>query len=181
MAVVTASADGTTRIWDGRTAEPVREITPPIPTPAADAVVHNKDSIVRSKSVHSVAHLRSPSHSMIVVPRSDRAYLMSYSGDVLRTYARDDVQGSEFLAAVVGTSERYLFVAADDGKCIVFDIPTGKVEKIVNSFAEECGGSRRDVKGACEIGGLVCHPHRGFVGGYSSDRGQKRGLLTLWK
>mmetsp|Transcript_21247 Transcript_21247/g.44313 ORF Transcript_21247/g.44313 Transcript_21247/m.44313 type:complete len:778 (+) Transcript_21247:104-2437(+) len=179
LAVVTASADGSVRLWDGRTAEPIREITPPIPT-TVTAVVHDKDSIVRSKSVHTVVHLHSQANAMVVVPRCDRAYLMSYSGDVLRTYVRDDVQGSEFLAAVVGSSERYLFVAADDGKCVVFDIHTGKVEKIIRSFAEDCSSGGRSGK-ACEISGLVCHPHRGFIGGYSSDKGQKRGILGLWK
>ena len=62
----------------------------------------------------------------------------------------------------------------------MFDVNTGKVEKIIRSFAEECSSGRGENK-ACEISGLVCHPHRGFVGGYSNDKGQKRGILTLWK
>eukprot|EP00581_Thalassiosira_minuscula_P029597 CAMPEP_0183778062 /NCGR_PEP_ID=MMETSP0739-20130205/50580_1 /TAXON_ID=385413 /ORGANISM="Thalassiosira miniscula, Strain CCMP1093" /LENGTH=117 /DNA_ID=CAMNT_0026020343 /DNA_START=126 /DNA_END=479 /DNA_ORIENTATION=- len=117
---------------------------------------------------------------MIVVPRCDRAYLMSYSGAVLRMYARDDVQGTDFLAATVSTSNQYLFVAADDGKCVIFDIGTGKAEKIISSFGEDCssgGGGKK----ACEISGLVYHPRGGLVGGYSNDKGQKRGLLTLFK
>ena len=178
LAVVTASADGSVRLWNGRTAEPVREITPPIPT-SANATIHDKDSIVSSKSIHTVAHLHSPANTMIVVPRADRAYLMSYSGAVLRTYARDDVQGSEFLAAAVSPSNQWLFVAANDGNCVVFDVNTGSVEKIMRSFAEECSSGRGDK--ACEISGLVCHPTRGFMGGYSNDKGQKRGVLTLWK
>jgi len=181
LAVITASADGSVRLWNGRTAEPIREITPPIPT-SANAVIHDKDSIVRSKSIHTVVHLHSPPNTMIVVPRCDRVYLMSYSGAVLRVYTRDDVQGSDFLAATVGASNQFLFVAADDGKCVVFDVHTGKVEKIIRSFAEDCSSSvGRSTGKACEISGLVCHPHRGFVGGYSNDKGQKRGILTLWK
>ena len=181
LAVITASADGSVRLWNGRTAEPIREITPPIPT-SANAVIHDKDSIVGSKSIHTVVHLHSPPNTMIVVPRCDRAYLMSYSGVVLRVYTRDDVQGSDFLAATVSASNQFLFVAADDGKCVVFDVPTGKVEKIIRSFAEDCSSSvGRSTGKACEISGLVCHPHRGFVGGYSNDKGQKRGILTLWK
>ncbi|KAL7543243.1 hypothetical protein ACHAXR_012597 [Thalassiosira sp. AJA248-18] len=178
LSVVTASADGSVRVWDGRTAEPVREITPPIPT-SANAVIDDKDSIVGSKSIHTVVHLHSPSNTMIVIPRADRAYLMSYSGAVLRVFTRDDVQGTEFLAAAVSTSNQWLFVAADDGKCVVFDVNTGKVEKIIRSFAEECSSGRGEK--VCEMSGLVCHPSRGFVGGYSNDKGQKRGILTLWK
>ena len=178
LAVVTASADGSVRLWDGRTAEPLREITPPIPT-AANAVIHGQESIVGSKSIHTVLHLHTPPHAMVVVPRCDRAYLLSYAGAVLRTFARDDAQGSEFLAAAVSASNRFLFVAADDGKCVVFDIATGEVEKIMPSFAAECSGGGSE--SGCEMSGLVCHPQRGFIGGYSNDKGQKRGLLTLWK
>jgi WD40 repeat-containing protein SMU1 len=177
LAVITGSADGSVMVWDGRTAEPIREIRPPVPT-SARAIVHDKDSVVGSKSVHTVAHLHSPPNTMVVVPRSDRAYLMSYAGAVLRTYARDDVQGCEFLAAAVSPSNRWLYIAADDGKCVVFDVGTGKVEKVIRSFV--CGGGRSDDR-PCEVSGLVCHPHRGYVGGYSNDKGQKRGILALWK
>ena len=83
LAVVTASADGSVRLWNGRTAEPVREITPPIPT-SANATIHDKDSIVISKSIHAVAHLHSPTNTMIVVLRADRAYAMSYWDAVLQ-------------------------------------------------------------------------------------------------
>ena len=178
LAVVTASADGSVRVWDGRTAEPIREITPPIPT-SANAVIDDKESIVSSKSIHSVLHLHTPANTMIVVPRADRAYLMSYSGVVLRVFTRDDVQGTDFLAATVSTSNQWLFVAADDGKCVTFDVTTGNVEKIIRSFAEECSSGRSERP--CDISGLICHPNRGFVGGYSNDKGQKRGILTLWK
>jgi len=181
LAVVTASADGSVCVWDGRTAEPIREIIPPIPT-STNAVIHDKDSIAGSKSIHTVVHLHSPPNTMIVVPRCDRAYLMSYSGAVLRVFTRDDVaQGSnDFLAATVSPSNQWLFVAADDGKCVVFDIHSSKVEKIIRSFAEDCSSGRSSEK-PCEVSGLVCHPHRGLLGGYSNDKGQKRGILTLWK
>ena len=181
LVVVTASADGSVRVWNGRTAEPIRVINPPISTSAANnaMMVHDKDSIVSSKSIHTVLHLHTPPNTMIVVPRSDRAYLMSYSGNVLRVYTRDDVQDSDFLAANVSSSNQYLFVAASDGCCVVFDVTSGNVEKIIRSFAEECSSGRSEKP--CEISGIVCHPHGGFVGGYSNDKGQKRGILTLWK
>jgi WD40 repeat-containing protein SMU1 len=174
--VITGSADGSVIVWDGKTAEPIREINPPVPT-SANAIVQDKDSIVGSKSIHTVVHLHSPPNTMIVVPRSDRAYLMSYTGAVVRVFARDDVQGCEFLAASVSPNNRWLFVAADDGKCVVFDVGTGKAEKVIRSFT--CGSGESDKP--CEVTGIICHPHRGLIGGYSNDKGQKRGILTLWK
>ena len=137
LAVITGSADGSVMVWDGKTSEPIREIRPPVPAPA-NAIVRDEDSVVGSKSVHTVVHLHSPPNAMIVVPRLDRAYLMSYAGAVLRTYARDDVRDWEFLAAAVSPSNRWLYVASDDGKCVVFDVGTGKAERVIPSFA--CGG-----------------------------------------
>ena len=168
------------RVWNGRTAEPIHVINPPISN-----TIQDKDSIVSSKSIHSVIHLHTPANTMIVVPRCDCAYLMSYSGTVLRTYTRDDVQGTEFLAANVSPSNDYLYIAASDGKCVVFDISSGNVDKIIRSFGEECSSSGQgggdDNDKICEISGIVCHPHGGYIGGYSNDKSQKRGILTLWK
>jgi len=189
LAVVTASADGSVRVWNGRTAEPIHVINPPISTSTSNiaaASIQDKESIVSSKSIHSVIHLHTPANTMIVVPRCDCAYLMSYSGTVLRTYTRDDVQGTEFLAANVSPSNDHLYIAASDGKCVVFDVSSGNVDKIIRSFSEECsssgrGGSGDDNDKVCEISGIVCHPHGGSIGGYSNDKSQKRGILTLWK
>ena len=178
LGVVTGSADGTVIVWNAKTAEPLREITPPIPT-SSTAVVHDTQSIVGSKSIHTVLHLHSPPQTMIVVPRSDRAYLMSYSGNnILRVYTRDDVQGTDFLAASMSPSNQWLYIAADDGNCVVFDVQTGVVETIVKSFAEECSTRSEKVS---DITGIIHHPHRGMIGGYSNDKSQKRGVLTLWK
>jgi len=177
LAVVTGSADGSVRVWDGRSAEPLREILPPIST-SQNSSIHDVDSIVRSRSIHTVLHLHSPPNTMVVVPRSDRAFLMSLSGSILQTYVRDDVQGTEFLAATVSPSNQWLYVSADDGKCIVFDLNTGKVEKILRSFTEDCVGK----SGAtCEISGLLHHPHQSFIAGYTNDKTLKRGMLSIWK
>lgn len=177
LSVVTGSADGKVIVWDAKTSEPLREIAPPVPL-SSTAAVHESQSIVASKSIHTVLHLHSPAQTMIVVPRTDRAYLMSYTGAILRVFTRDDVQNTDFLAASVSPSNQWLYIAADDGKCVVFDVNSGSVEKIVRSFAEEC--STRSEK-ASDITGVLHHPHRGMIGGYSNDKGQKRGVLTLWK
>lgn len=177
LAVVTASADGSVIVWNGRSAEPLRDIIPPIST-ANNKSIHDTESIVSSRSIHTVIHLHSPPNTMVVVPRSDRAYLMSLSGSILQTYVRDDVQGTDFLAATVSPSNQWLYISANDGKCIVFDLNSGKVERILTSFTEECVGKRDTT---CEISGILHHPHCSFIGGYSNDKSQKRGMLSIWK
>lgn len=177
LAVVTASADGSVMIWNCRSAEPLREIIPPIST-SNNRSIHDTESIVSSRSIHTVIQMHTPPNTMIVVPRSDRAFLMSLSGSILQTYVRDDVQGTELLAATVSPSNQWLYVSANDGKCIVFDLNSGKVEKILTSFTQECVGKSDP---SCEISGMLHHPHCSFIGGYSNDKSQKRGMLSIWK
>ena len=177
LAVATASADGSVIVWNGRTAEPLREIIPPIST-ANNTSIHDTESIVSSRSIHTVIHLHSPPNTMVVVPRSDRAFLMSLSGSILQTYVRDDVQGTDFLAATVSPSNQWLYISANDGKCIVFDLNSGKVERILASFTQECVGKSDTT---FEISGILHHPHCSFIGGYSNDKSQKRGMLSIWK
>ncbi|KAL7438679.1 hypothetical protein ACHAXM_006562, partial [Skeletonema potamos] len=143
LAVVTASADGSVIVWNGRSAEALREIIPPIST-AHNSSIRDAESIFSSRSIHTVIHMHSPPNTMVVVPRSDRAFLMSLSGSILHTYVRDDVQGTDFLAATVSPSNQWLYISANDGKCIVFDSSSGKVERILTSFAEECCVGKRE-------------------------------------
>jgi hypothetical protein len=67
LAVITGSADGSVIVWDGWTAELNRDINPLIPT-LVNAIMHDKNSIVGSKSIHTVLHLHSLPNTMIVVP-----------------------------------------------------------------------------------------------------------------
>ena len=100
LSVVTGSADGKVIIWDARHQSAMREISPPVPM-TSTTTVHESQSIVASNSIHTILHLHSPPQTMIIVPRSDRAYLMSYTGSILRVFTRDDVQGTDFLTASV--------------------------------------------------------------------------------
>mmetsp|Transcript_15575 Transcript_15575/g.22356 ORF Transcript_15575/g.22356 Transcript_15575/m.22356 type:complete len:236 (-) Transcript_15575:411-1118(-) len=150
---------------------------------------------------------KQPRAMMIVVTRSPCAYLLGYDGGVIRRFERDDGKGivddkkpsgdkgtaasssslsrgggGDFVAATVSPTNAWLYVASEDGKCFCFNVVTGKVEKVFQSFAEECitaggeGSSR-----IAEITGLVHHPHKGIVASYSNEKSQRRGLLTIWK
>lgn len=119
---------------------------------------------------------------MIAVPRGPRAYLLTLAGGVVRTFERDDgkVEGGDFVAAIVSPSNRWLYLATEDGLCCCFDVSTGKIEKTIRGFAEESTGSTGGGRTA-EVAALAHHPQSSLLAAYSSEKGQKRGLLTLWK
>ena len=72
--------------------------------------------------------------------------------------------------------KNWLYVATEDGLLLCFDVATGKIEKTIRDFGIETSG-----KDNAEISGLVHHVHKSLLGGYSNDKGLKRGRLVLWK
>ena len=188
LLVVSASADGTVRVWDGRSAECMHIINPTtasqIAVGASLAMTATADESVAGKSIQCAIPVHTPPNSMVIVPRAPQAYLVNHTGTVLRVFSRDDARGkgsladekADFIAATLSPSNKWLYVATEDGLLLCFDVATGKIEKTIRDFAIETSG-----KDNAEISGLVHHVHKSLLGGYSNDKGLKRGRLVLWK
>lgn len=189
LRVITGSADGTIRIWDGKTAEVIRVLRPvslgdDISSSGSFILMdHQADSSSEggSPNIHTVLSLHRPNNSVMIVPRGSRAFLVTYQGLVVRTYDID-ASGKVFVAATVSPSNRWLYAVTDCGTCCVFDVQTGAMEKSIRDFASQSASSSSgDGKRIAEVSGLVHHPHKGIVAAFSNDKGQKCGLITLWK
>lgn len=184
--VVTGSADGTARVWDGKSADLIR-VFRPVSLGPTDLWSGTGASIVQtgdapsdsgSPNMHSVIPIHTPARSVVLVPRGRRAFLVSMQGIVIQTYESEGADDSiVFVAATVSPSNRWLYIASSNGTLTVFDVFTGKVEKSIRAFA----GDNNNNSSPPEITELIHHPHRGILGAYSTDKGQKRGSLTLWK
>ena len=185
LRVLTGSADGTVRVWDGKSSE-VLHVLRPVSlgndlSTAGSSILMDHQAVSSAESgspnVHSILPLHTPEMSMVVVPRGSRAFLSDYRGRVVRTF---DVEGSGkvFVAATVSPSNRWLYAATDTGCCCIFDIQTGVLEKSIRDFASQ--GESEDNK-ITELSGLVHHPHKSIVAAFSSDKSQKRGTVTIWK
>ena len=187
--IVTASADGTVRIWDGRSAELTRILNPSATTgPSAVVGLAKKDAVTNDANIHTVINLHTPANSMIIIARGPKAYLVTYTGVILRTYSNDvslvRKKGKEssscfddFITGTISPSNKWLYAVTAKGVCMVFDIASGKVEKTIQDFGIESTGGKANY----EVTGVVHHPHKGMLGAYSTSSGLKRGLLTLWK
>ena len=189
LLIVTGSADGTVRIWDAKTAETLHVLNP-LSSPGLSAVVNRTQQDFTATSdvnIHTVLHLHTPSNTMIVIPRESKAYLITYSGVILRTFSndvslkKDDEHSSsdreDFVTGAVSPSNKWLYVVTGTGLCICFDVTNGKVEKIIRDFGIESTGG----KTCHEISGVTHHPLKGILGAFSSSMSLKRGLFTVWK
>lgn len=189
LVVVTGAADGTVRLWDGKTSDVLRVLRPISLgislTRAGSSIVvdHQSDASAEggSPTVHSVIRLHSPPNTMIIVPRGLRAFMVNYSGAVIRAFDDNTVAGKVFVAAAVSSSNRWLYAVKEDGSCCVFDVTTGDLESTISDFGAESTSRSKDRTLAAEISGLLPHPTKSILGTFSNDKGQKKGQLVLWK
>jgi WD40 repeat-containing protein SMU1 len=186
LRVISGAADGTVRIWDGKSAEIIHVLRP---VSLGNDISAAGSSILKdcqadssseggSPNVHSVLPLHTPNMSMIIVPRGSRAFLSDYRGRIVRTFDVDS-SGKVFVVASVSPSNRWLYAATDSGTCCIFDVQTGSLEKTIRDFASS--GTSPSSSADAELSGLVHHPLKGIVAAFSNDKTQKRGLVTLWK
>ena len=152
--IVTSAADGTVRVWDAKSSELKQVIRPGA-------------SLSEERSVHSLLLLHTPATYMIAVPRGNKAYLLDYSGGIVRTFESESPD-KDFVAAVVSPSNKWLYcVTAEDRICLCFDVRTGKVE------------GRLQLHDECDVKGLVHHPHMGTIATFGVEG--KRGGVRVWK
>uniref|UniRef100_A0A7S3PZB7 Uncharacterized protein n=1 Tax=Chaetoceros debilis TaxID=122233 RepID=A0A7S3PZB7_9STRA len=192
LLVVTASADSSIRIWCGKSAEVKLVLNPMHITNSNPSAVVSKSSTGDiqtnlGKNIHTVIPLHTPSNAMIVAAKTDKIFLVTYSGLALRTYEHEslqnDVESSEsydkgdFIAVSVSPSNKWLYGVKANGVCVCFDMISGDVKKTITDFGLETVGGKSDI----ELSGIVHHPFKGILAAYSSSAIQKRGLLTLWK
>lgn len=192
LLVVTGSADGTVRIFDGKTSETLRILKPKSLGLRLSEVNtslladEQSDDSAASPSIQTVLFLHTPAHTMVVVPRGRRAFLVAISsGIVLRTFEGEGASDGTnvFVAACASVSNRVLYIVQEDGSCCVFDTTTGERIRTVADFASQSAYASKDPKSTAilEISALVHHPIKPLVGAYCSDKIQKKGQLVLWK
>jgi len=187
LLVVTGSGDGKIQIFDGQTAEVKHVLNPSLMKGPGISGERFEKGGESGRNIHSVLNLHTPADTMIVVPRGPNAYLMSYTGIILHTYALNSTSDTnaildnntkvDFVTATVSPTNKWLYAVTDDGSCLCFDVASGKLEKKIQDFGKETTGGKVNI----EITGILHHPHKGRLAGYSSSRNQKRGVVTLWK
>ena len=183
LRVVTGSADGTARVWDGKSSEILYVLRPfsngRSLTEVGTSIVQKMDApnVDGCPNLHSVIPLHTPPEAIVLVPRGHRAFLVSLTGVVLRTFSID--AKSIFVVATVSPSNQWLYTLTDGGALHVFDTTTGEEEMVMKNFADEtCGQSKA---ASPEITAIAHHPHKGILSAFSNDKSQKRGVITLWK
>ena len=184
--VITASGDGTVRIFDGVTSACLKLMRPVssglLKSSVGSSILIDSAAEISadSSSIHSIIPLHSPNGTFVICPRGPRIFLMNMGGIILRAFDSEKV-GAIFVAAAASPSNRWLYAVQDDGVCCIFSIDTGKLAKSIMDFGSQSTYKSKESSVVSEITTLVHHPQKTIVAAFSNDKVQKKGMLVLWR
>jgi WD40 repeat-containing protein SMU1 len=183
--VVTASADGTVRLWQKgitvRILQPPRDIkTINLKSEKAFSLTVDHTAITSEcPGIHTVAPVPGDESRILIVARSPEAFLVSLEGMVLQLY-QTDVPETVFLAATVTANVVYLVTSKGD--CLIFSLRNGKLVKTVREFALDSTTKTNSEQRTAEISTIIHHPTKpSIIATFSNDKTQKKGILAVWK
>jgi WD40 repeat-containing protein SMU1 len=175
--IVTGSADGTVRLWQKGVCIRILQAN----SSTKSFVVDATSLFTENPAIHTVLSIPNQ-NQLLMVPRASTAYLVNLEGRVLQRYecGNDDV----FLAACISRS--WVYLATQNGDCLVFRIHKGTLESTIREFSmrstsKATTGASSNSGSTIEVTQLLHHPFKSIIAGFSNDKTQKRGVLTVWK
>ncbi|EFJ30597.1 hypothetical protein SELMODRAFT_409107 [Selaginella moellendorffii] len=149
--IITASSDGTVKVWDMRTTDCLQTLKPPPPLRGGDAAIN---------SVHLLP--KSPEH-IVVCSRSSSIYVMTLQGQVVKSFSSGKREGGDFVAACVSPKGDWIYCVGEDMNVYCFSNQAGKLEHLLKAHDKD-------------IIGISHHPHRNLLVTYSLDS-----TMKLWR
>jgi len=152
--VITASSDGTVKIWNTKTAELASTHTPQVLSGASEV------------SIHSVQLWPRNPEQIVVCNRSNTVMMMNMNGQVVKTFTNGIAEGGHFTSCLMSPRGDWLHCIAEDRKLYCFNSSTGELEQTLELHEKEAMG-------------LAHHPHQNLLASFGTDAGA--GKLNFWK
>ena len=111
LSVVTASSDGTIRIWNAATTECSLIFRPG----------YLAGEVLKDVTIISMQLLPRDPDRLFVCTKSSSAFVLSLQGNVLSKMSSGKPEGGSFLCAAISAHGRYAYCAAEDGIVYAFD------------------------------------------------------------
>jgi WD40 repeat-containing protein SMU1 len=159
--VLSASSDGTVRLWDVRTSDSILSFRPAISV-----------GVARETTVHTLILMpNNPDHVLVGV-KGPQAFIMTLQGQLLKTFSSGKQSGGDFLSISVSPHGKWVYCVGEDGVMYIFDAVTGQLDNVleVSRPTAPSGDHGR------EIIGLAHHPSRNVMASITDD-----GILKTWK
>jgi hypothetical protein len=181
--VVTASADGTVRIWQHgmvkRILQPPKDAASMKPGQLQSLIVEPTYILSDCPGINTLIPIPGDESRMLIVPRSSVAFLVDLQGTVLQVYPADNPE-TEFLSGTVTSYVTYL--VSSKGDCLVYSLRSGRLLKTIREFSIDSTTKISSGQRIAEISAVIHHPFKPSVlAAFSNDKTQKKGVLTVWK
>ena len=144
--IISASSDGTIRIWDSKSTECLREFTP-----------GNLTSPIMINSIHPVPKT---SDEFVVCNRSNTIYIVDLQGQVLNSFTSSKRKGGDFLHCLLSPKGEWLYGVAEDRNLYCSSTESNQLENLIEAHNRE-------------VIGLHHHPHQNIICTYS-DTGEMK-------
>eukprot|EP01025_Chloroclados_australasicus_P007511 TRINITY_DN12428_c1_g1_i1.p1 TRINITY_DN12428_c1_g1~~TRINITY_DN12428_c1_g1_i1.p1 ORF type:complete len:545 (-),score=56.42 TRINITY_DN12428_c1_g1_i1:164-1696(-) len=149
--IISASSDATVRVWDAKTCECLQAFKPPQTSAGSEMSVNN---------VHLVPQ---NSDQIVVCNRSPTLFVMTTSGQIVKTFQSGKREGGDFVACCISPRGEFIYCLGEDCALYCFSVVTGNLEHLIT--VHEQGPI-----------GAVHHPLRNVVATYAQE-----GDLKTWK
>eukprot|EP00357_Protocruzia_adherens_P006973 CAMPEP_0114979430 /NCGR_PEP_ID=MMETSP0216-20121206/4365_1 /TAXON_ID=223996 /ORGANISM="Protocruzia adherens, Strain Boccale" /LENGTH=513 /DNA_ID=CAMNT_0002340751 /DNA_START=500 /DNA_END=2041 /DNA_ORIENTATION=- len=149
--LISASSDGSVKLWDAKTSDLLMTFKPPQPNATAEL------------TVNSVMLNPKNNDQIIVCNKSNTIYMANTNGQIIKTFSNGKKEGGDFIACCLSPKAEWLYGIAEDNFLYCFDFSSGNMEHILNLKHND-------------LLNLVHHPFKNLLVTFTGE-----GKVAFWK